>query len=217
MTIQTPDRIYAQYRNSPKTVQWLNIVDTIADELCVAVNDVQLMYDIDLNIGEQLNIIGRIIGTDRTVLGSFILEVFEANTDGDNECGDPAVQCSAASVAGDSELSDTYFRTLIRSKIVKNNSFSTIDGILKAVSFVTPNTLWSKLNDHEDMTFSLETSDTLTEIERTLLVTEDVVPKPQGVRFLGFLELNNLAQCNNEGLFECGDPLNECVGFIGGS
>jgi len=217
MSCEIPDRVYAQYRNAPKALAWYGITPSIAAKICDASDDVQLMYDIDLNVGRQLDIIGTIVVINRSILADIILEVFECNGDGDFECGDTEVQCSETSVINDAQLSDEYFRTLLRSKIAKNNSDSTADDILTAVSLITPNTPWERLNDPGDMSFSLETYSALTDIERTLILTKDIIPKPQGVRFSGFLEGVGLAQCNSDGDFECGDTSVECVGFIGGS
>ncbi len=214
-----PDRVYSQYKNRPKAEAWYAITDEVAQPLRDALDAVRLSYDIDLNVGAQLDVIGRIVVVDRNTIGDITFDVAECNADGDYECGDDInAQCMPVSVIADQTLSDAYFRTLIRAKIVKNNSPATIDDVLDAVSQITPDVSWVRVIDPEDMSFFLETSsDPLTSIERYILLTEDIIPRPQGVRFGGFLEGQNLVECNADGDFECGDELAQCAGFIGGS
>jgi hypothetical protein len=213
--IEAPDRIYAQYRTRPKAVAWYKITRTIAAQIGAAADAVRVSYDIDGNSGAQLDVIGRIVGIDRDTIGNVELTVYECNTDGENECGDSLVQCSPKNIASDQSLSDEYFRTLIRAKIVKNNSDATIDGIIDAVSFITPDAPWFRLTDNEDMSFSLENYEALTPIQVTLLTTEDIIPRPQGVRFNGFLAGFNYVEVGDS-TRQCGDSTAQCVGFIGG-
>lgn len=211
----TPDRIYAQYRDKPKAVKWFNITTKLATPLADTYEQIRRVYNIDLNSGAQLDLIGRVIVESREFIANVKLDVYECNTDGDNECGDSLVQCSATSIAADDELSDESFRLLLKSKIVKNNSEATIDDILDAVTFIAPDIDIIRVTDGEDMTFSIEFSGVANPIVHDLLISGKIVPKPQGVRFNGFLETfgyaelgDSLAQCNADGEYEC-------TGFIG--
>ena len=56
-----PDRIYAEYRNKPKTVQWLNITREMSEQFVTQFDEISKSYDIDSNKGEQLNVIGRVV------------------------------------------------------------------------------------------------------------------------------------------------------------
>lgn len=215
MSLNLPDRIYAQYRNKPKARAWYDITRSIGDELADAANAVALSYDIDGNSGEQLDVIGRIVVTDRNVLLDTKFTVYQCNDAGENQCGDTAVQCSPLSLVQDQGLSDEYFRVLLRAKIAKNNSDATLDGIIDACTIITPNAPWFRMSDNEDMSFSLENYNELTPIELSLLTTEGLIPKPQGVRFNGFLYGYGIVECGDDEL-QCGDESAECVGFIGG-
>ena len=211
----TPDRIYAQYRDKPKAVKWFDITTELATPVADTYEQIRRVYNIDLNSGAQLDLIGRVIVESREFIANVKLDVYECNTDGDNECGDSLVQCSATSITADDELSDEYFRLLLKSKIIKNNSETTIDDILDAVTFIAPDIDIIRVTDGEDMTFSIEFSGVANPIVRDLLISGKIVPKPQGVRFNGFLETfgyaesgDSLAQCNADGEYEC-------TGFIG--
>lgn len=85
------------------------------------------------------------------------------------------------------DANDEVFRLLLRAKIAKNNSDATLDSIVTAVQFVTGIQDVS-VNDREDMTFTVEFADPLTEQQRNIFNQYDLLPRPQGVNFLGFVE-----------------------------
>jgi hypothetical protein len=209
------NKLYAQYRNKTKLQQWSDIPRAFADEVISASESVRDSYDIDENSGEQLDVIGRIVGQDRNYIETLIFDVYECNADGDNECGDEGVQLSPTSAGSDSELSDDYYRLLLKSKIAKNNSDGSIDSILTAVNIISPDIDIQRLVDGEDMTFSIEFYGLADAVTRDLLINGDLVPTPQGVLFNGFLEGYDMVECGDDEA-ECntiGD--HECVGFIG--
>lgn len=209
------NKLYAQYRNKTKLEKWAEIPRTFADEVIAAASDVSASWDIDNNSGEQLDVIGRIVQRDRSYIANTVLPVYQCNVDGDNECGDEEIQCSATFILNDSDLSDDYYRLLLKSKIAKNNSDGTIDSILSAVNIIAPDINVMRLTDGEDMTFSIEFYGLADAITRDLLISGEIVPSPQGVLFNGFLEGYDIVECGDDSL-ECNaDGDNECVGFIG--
>ena len=182
-----PDRIYAQYRNKPRAVAWYAITRGLAAEIDTAAQAVRGSYDIDNNVGAQLDIIGRIVVADRNFLANTPLDVTEFG-DVDAEFGDVDAVFSALSIGTDSQMSDEFFRLVIRAKIVKNNSDATIESILDGVMFLMPSSGVIRVIDGEDMSFGIEFNGNITDLERWVLLNANLVPKPQGVRFNGFLE-----------------------------
>jgi hypothetical protein len=154
------NRTYSQYRNKPKTTAWLNIVPTIADKFYQVYNDIAESWDIDTASSYELDVIGRIVGIDRS---------FEALT-----------------VASGFD-NDEVYRMLIRAKIARNTTDCTSDGIIKAVRFIVGIEEFRIVNN-EDFTFSVEFEDSLTPIQRYVLATFEVVPTAQAVNFLGYVE-----------------------------
>ncbi len=215
MTGLGPDRIYGQYRTKPKAVAWYEITRTIGGDLCAAFEAIQNSYDVYTATGAQLDVIARIVVIDRTVLESITFDECEFNDDGDNEFGDSDdCQFGPVSVLADGELSDEYYRILILSKIVKNNSDATIEGIIESILTMIPNANFVTVNDGEDMTFSIEINGALTPIQTELILNKDIIPKPQGVRFNGFTNTLGVIEFNSEGLYNFGDDESEFAGFI---
>ena len=103
---------------------------------------------------------------------------------------------------------------LLKSKVAKNTSEATIDDIIEAVKIIATSADVVTLQDSEDMTFSLEIFGNLSAIEREILLQDGVVPKPQGVRYLGFVETTDLVEFGNQD-FEMGDELSQMAGYTG--
>jgi len=213
--MNVPDRIYAQYRGKPKLVAWLNICRELGLQLSDVYTAIRQTYDIDSQVGEQLDVIGRIVVIDRNYTGSVTLTVYECNVDGECEAGDTSVQLSATNIDQDATASDELFRIIIRAKIAENTSDGTIESVLSASNILVPSAMFDTLLDNEDMSFSLEFSGQITDIERWALLNASLIPKPQGVRFDGFFEKFGVSWLNGSGDFECGDTYAECAGFIG--
>jgi hypothetical protein len=209
------NKLYSQYRDKPTAIGLSNIPLDFRQQIVAASEYVRYSYDIDVNSGEALNVIGRVIDRDRGFIETINLEVYEMNADGDFEMGDEEVQMSPTSVADNSELSDEYYRYLLKAKIVKNNSHATIDDILTAINTAIPSADALRLVDGEDMTFSIEFYGEIDAIARDLLISGELTPRPQGVKFNGFLEGINLVEMNSDGDFEMGDSSAEMVGFLG--
>lgn len=209
------NRLYAQYRTKPRMEAWSDIPKDFGTQITQAAQAVRDMWDIDNNSGEQLNVIGRIVQRDRSYIANLRYETYELNTDGDNEAGDDEVQLSPAFGADDDDLSERYYRLLLKAKIAKNNDDGTIDGILSAIKIIAPEIDVLRLTDGEDMTFSIEFYGLADPVTRDLLISGEIIPRPQSVLFRGFLEGFNMVELNNDGDFECGDENAQCVGFIG--
>lgn len=199
-----PNRIYAQYADKPKAVAWYNITPAMAQPLFDTFDAVRMSYDIDTAVGAQLDVIGRIVVIDRG-FESFV--VFDPDTyfggSGDAcQFGGTDSQFESTGSVLSQEVSDAIFRVLIRAKIAKNNNDATLDGIASALSFITESSP-IRVVDNENMTMSVSFGSELTDIERFVFNTFDVVPRPQGVRFLGYVEETAITQFG--GAFGFGD------------
>lgn len=214
MSLTLPDRIYAQYRNKPDAVKWYQITRSLANELGSAIDAVRVMYNIDTAVGAQLDIIGRIVVVDRAFPGQIALNPgLFALTDGD-QFGDIEADFASLFVDQDQNMSDELYRLVIKAKILKNNSDSTLESILFGVNFLLPDADFLRVTDNENMSYSIEFYGNITPLQRYALLNARLVPKPQGVRFGGFLEGYNYVQFGDDNEF--GDTNAEFVGLTGG-
>ena len=197
-----PDRIYGQYRNKSKAVAWYGIIPELADDICTVYEDIRNSYDIDNAQGEQLDIIGRIVVIDRSFESQVEFDVdteFGADTLPAQFGGFDAQFQSTGDIIS-TDVSDSIFKTLIKAKIAKNNSTATLDGVSEALQYITGIDNIQVI-DNEDMTFSVSFGDELNDVERFVFNTFDVVPRPQGVRFLGYVEETAITQFGGDKSF----------------
>lgn len=184
---QPKSRVYAQYRTKPKAAKWYDIVPFMASKLGPAIWGVRNSYDIDANSGEQLDIIGRIVVASRTFISMPDLNPGMFALTNGAEFGDIDGMFSALSVATDTDMSDDLYRLVIRSKISKNNGSATIEDILDGVSFLLPKATNLRLIEG-NRSFTIRYAGNMTTLEKWALTSSDLVPRPQGVRFDGFIE-----------------------------
>lgn len=212
-----PDRIYAQYRTKPKAVAWYKITRSLAEELRSVANAVKIMYEIDTAVGEQLDILGRIVVIPRNFIQPvpIIPTQFASASNNPGDFGDDSDMFSELSIDSDAQMSDDLYRIVIKSKIIKNNSDATIESILYGMNFLLPNADILRITDGEDMSFTVEFYGNITELERYALLNATLVPKPQGVRFGGFLEGLNYVESGDD-TQQFGDTYAEFVGTIAG-
>lgn len=183
------DRVYAQYRTKPKAVQWYEISKNMAGMLIDTAWAVRTSYDIDKVGGERLDVIGRIVVASRnfTALPELFPGLFDL-TDG-SEFGDEDAMFSALTVASDAVMSDDLYRLVIKSKIAKNNGDATIESILDAAALLLPKADNLRLIDNDDGEFGIEYSGAMTNLEKWALTNGDLLPRPQGITFTGFVEV----------------------------
>lgn len=209
-------RVYAQYRNKPKAVAWYKITLSLAQQLNDVAQALRVMYHIDSAYGEQLDILGRIVVIPRNFIGNVPLNpgLFASADNDPGEFGDDSEMFSALSLDQDAQMSDDFYRLAIKSKIVKNNSSATIEDVLNGVKFLLPNANILKVTDNEDMSFSVEFYGNITELERWALLNASLIPKPQGVKFNGFLEGFDYVQSGDDSK-QFGDLNSQFTGFTG--
>ncbi len=209
-----PNRVYAQYWDKPKAVDWYAIARKLGGSIEDAAEAVRKSYDIDTVVGEQLSVIGRIVVAPRSFVGAIPMTpgLFDL-TDGD-EFGNDDAMFSALTIDQDDQLSDELYRLVIKAKIIKNNGDATIENILDGMNYLLPTADVLRVTDGEDMTFSIEFYGQISNLERFALLNAGLVPKPQSVRFNGFLEGFEMFEFGDVDA-EFGDEGAEFIGFIG--
>ncbi|EPJ9399634.1 DUF2612 domain-containing protein [Enterobacter bugandensis] len=150
-------RIYWQYKNAPKLVEWiLSLPDVAQSRMVEQIEKVRNILDIDNAEGEQLNICGRIAGYRKRPVGRFY----------------PG--CEVA------EVDDVLYRKMIKAKICRNNGIATIDDVKAAADYILDVNV--TVLDAQDMTMRLVWhEDTVSIAVQKLVEDYDLIPRPQGV------------------------------------
>lgn len=186
-------RVYAQYRNKPSLVAWMQVCTTLGADIYQTAQLLRKSYSVDDVSGELLNIIGRVVVLPRGYLAPVNLNppmvASAANTPWDVGMSDQ--QLSALSTDQDTAMSDDLYRLGIKAKIVKNNTAATIEDVLFGANFLLPDANVQRVVDNEDMTFSIEYTGIITDLESYALSNSSLIPTPQGVKFTGFVKVDS--------------------------
>ena len=185
-----PNRIYSQYQDKPNAVAWYNIVPTIVNDIFNAADRTRSSYDIDDATTHELDVLGVIVGISR----SYESQITFTNQIQYNNAqfgGNAQYQVSGQTIT--QEVSDEIYRLLIKAKISKNNNDGTIDSMIDALNFIVPDNQVI-IVDHDDMSFTVVFNREVSTIEALLLDNFDILPRPQGVRFRGYINGAQISQ-----------------------
>ena len=186
-------RVYAQYRNKTKTVQWIQICPQLGVGIYQTSLFLRKSYDVNNVTGELLNIVGRVVVLPRSYVSPVNLNppMVAADNDDPWDVGDDSQQLSGITTDSDTTMSDELYRLGVRAKIVKNSTSATIEDVLSGASFLLPDASPVRVVDNEDMSFTIEYTGVITELESYALTNSSLVPTPQGVKFNGFVKVDS--------------------------
>ena len=233
-------RILAQDRVYPKNVSFLTIIPEVAESAHQACLDIQDILNIDRS--KNLDLIGRVVVQDRTVIVDQEMTVVRFGIDGstvyagqsqfgrsqfgnaqysipvsiqvNTRSGDLSSRASPKKIKDDQGLSNEYYRHLLRAKISKNNSDATYDGIISAVKFIAPDVDSVEIIDSEDMTFGIRIYGKISGVARNILNQKGIIPEPQGVKYSGYAEIFDLTRFGDTSK-RAGDTSAQSAGYKG--
>jgi len=144
-------RITEQFRYDPNTDTGAKVLDRFLRLMISAQVEIQSVFkdlmqlrSLDTATGEQLNILGRIVGQDRVLLNSDLYTFFgfqgalKAGSMG--TLSDPTIGSIFYSLGeplgGNVELDDETYRLFIRAKILKNTTSSTSEEFIRSMNLI---------------------------------------------------------------------------------
>ena len=186
-------RVYAQYRNKPHMVAWLRMCSNLGSGIYQTGQLLRKSYDLDGTSGELLNVIGRVVVLPRSYISPVSLHPPMVATSADVpwEVGADDQQLSGLTTDSDTVMSNELYKLGIRAKIVKNNTGATIEDVLSGAAFLLPDAQVVRVVDGEDMSFTVEYTGTITDLESYAIANASMVPTPQGVKFNGFVRVDS--------------------------
>lgn len=182
------DLLVVQYRRKNKARATVKLVANLA--LCDGLMLVEpTCFDLDTALGNQLTILGRIVGVPRSVLGLDLAHTFWAfRRYADSSGGvdflryadtpDPQNLFIRYQTNATYQMNDFEMRALIKMKIIFNNTFESYKNIIEAFWEVFGTDI--EVIDNKDMTVTYNVSATYTNV---ILVAEflNIMPRPMGV------------------------------------
>jgi hypothetical protein len=150
------DLITSQHKTRPKFMTWLSAALTIVDDGVTTVSGLPADFDIDTAVGVQLDVLGQIVGRERTL-------TFQP-TDGSSPV-----------------LDDDNYRTVLKAKIAQNHWDGTIGQVQELWQALFPEQLLV-IVDNQDMSVNLAVVGITTQLEKDLVSNGYIIPKPAGVK-----------------------------------
>jgi len=194
---QARDMVTFAFEESPVFDKYLQLLTQPSLEIQEVLRQLMQERSIDTAVGAQLDIIGRIVGQDRTLIDSDLIPFFgyEGNP-ASNSYGDLSVGSSGGyywdynkPLSGNVTLSDEQYRLFIKAKILKNITRSTPDEVIEFIKFVFGAEVVNISYSQNAYAVILVSND-LNQFEKTLLqyVTTKgfrsyFIPKTIGVRY----------------------------------
>jgi len=193
VTTNAMDTLVSQYKESPTLISFFNALLSELEALEIAYNDVQTLRYLSTATGAQLDVIGVLLGINRTIVDGIVALFFgfdpEATALSFGDLNDPAIGGRYRS-ADEGEgsirfLTDEEFRIYITGRISTNVSRCTGNDIIRATQFffnVLDGTTPIVSVQDRDMEFFVFIERILSPTEDALLRQLNLIPKAIGVR-----------------------------------
>jgi hypothetical protein len=146
-----------QYKGCPQFNAWLAAVLSIANDISLCLQSMEAAFDLNYAIGNQLDILGQIIGVSRTV--NF----------------QPSGGVSPV-------LDDTTYRILLLATLANNTWDGTIGSLYPIWQTLFPG---GKITivDNQDMSATILIGGSFSSIMKDLITHDYIVPRPQAVEY----------------------------------
>lgn len=181
------DRLAVQFRESPNLIGYIRALLQENEDLEQVFQDILCERSINTAVGAQLDIIGEIVGRNRTFESVVANPFFGFNgaigsgtfgTSGDAGTGEVFRSLSDEEYINQI-LDDDSYRTILRAKILKNKTNCSIEDIIEVA--LTGIDATGVIVTEGDARFKLEYTSPLTDTEKLILVNTDYMAKPAGV------------------------------------
>lgn len=150
------DNVTSQHRDKPKFISWLTKSLTVLDHAYKGTRSIDINFDLDNAIGKQLDLLGIIIGRERTLT----FQPLHGH--------DPV-------------LDDETYRLVLKTKVAINMWDGTIPHIYEIWDNIFKD-IGLEIEDNQDMSFNAYVTGYVNQIRQDLIQHGYIVPKPQGVR-----------------------------------
>lgn len=150
------DNITSQHRDKPKYISWLSKNLNIIDHAYMMLKSMDINFDIDYAIGQQLDTLGKMVGRERT------LNFQPLN--GHNPV-----------------LDDDTYRLVLKAKVAMNSWNGTIPQIYEIWDNIFKD-IGLQIQDNQDMSFNAYITGYVNQIRQDLIQHNYIVPKPEGVK-----------------------------------
>lgn len=181
------DLITSEHNQQPQFMALVNLIAGAIGDTTAAITSLTAAFDLDQAVGVQLDAIGLWVGQPRVITNVLLLGFFGF---ADNAAALTFGEISNPSIGGvfyeqdatyqqSTTLSDSDYRTILRARIVRNQSNGTLGAVEQALSFIF--NVPAKVSDIGNLSLAIIISAPITQTQQALLSTLDLLPRPAGV------------------------------------
>lgn len=179
--------ITSEHADKPKFVALVQAVAGAFGSITGCIQSMPDEFDLDAAIGAQLDVLGLWIGQSRVLPTVLDMAFFGFADDSaalvfgelkNNSIGGRFYELGE-SIGSTSILGDTEYRTILRAKIVRNQSTGTAAALEDAMQYIFG--VPGAITDTGTLSISLTIGRNISATERALLTTFDILPRPAGV------------------------------------
>lgn len=185
-------RLLEQFKSSTNLIAFIDCLIEGQGELEVVLDQLFTQRGIDTAIGDQLDIIGEIVGQPRTILDTTGLEFFAyagaaGDIDGYGTITNPTVGARYRGVTEETgtfrELGDVEYRIFIKAKIFQNVGTITTDNLQEAIVFMLGDGSVVNIIEVGNAKADLTVIAQIPLSTAQLLAANDAFPRPAGVGY----------------------------------
>ena len=179
--------ITSEHNTKPDFMAWVDTLCGSAASITASILAIPAAFDLDNAVGAQLDVVGQWVGQARTVNAVLIVGFFGFDDDvaaatfgeeGNISIGGPFYE-EGAPFEGSTVLGDTDYRTVLRARIVRNQSHGTLADIENALEFIFGSP--AQVADAGTNSLAVTVVNPITPTDQSLLRTLDILPRPAGV------------------------------------
>ena len=182
------DLLIWQYRNKPKAVATIKLIESIIAQGFVDLYQLQDVLNIETAIGHQLDLVGKHVGQGRIVNGYQLRKFFgfrgspHALGFSRGKSGGGQWYRRREPLADSVRLSDEDYRFLIKCRILKNYQIGTLPNLIEACLFIFGE--GCHIVDNYDMTVSISVPNAITSDFKKFAINHlDILPRQAGVQY----------------------------------
>lgn len=178
-----------QYRNKPKAVETIELLERILAQGFSDLHQVQDALNIETSIGKNLDLVGKHVGQGR-VINHYVLRKFFGFRGSRHALNFSRLRGSGGEwyrkrdpVSESARLNDEDYRFLIKCRIIKNYQTGTLPNIIEACRFIFGGGV--TVIDNYDMSVTIKVrNSSLNTFKRFAINNLDILPRQIGVKLI---------------------------------
>jgi hypothetical protein len=179
--------ITSEHNQKPKFMAMVQAVTGSIGDVNAGIQAIQPAFDLDNAVGAQQDVIGEWVGQSRVIPGVLTIGFFgfldDASASPFGELADPSIGGRfyelGESFESTTVLGDADYLTVLKAKIVRNQSDGTLADLEAALQFIFGAAC--QVTDNGTLSLAIHISTPLTPTQKALLLGLDILPRPAGV------------------------------------